>query len=82
MAQLRAQGVRYAELFVSGLLSARDDEAALVDYFAELRARATNAAGPDLQVELVICIGRGTPEADSRGQTPRIAGAVAPSRAS
>jgi adenosine deaminase len=72
VARLRAQPVRYAELFVSGVLFARDDEAWLVEYFAELRARAMAAAGPDLEIQLVICIGRGTPERLAR-QTPRIA---------
>ena len=46
-------------------------EAALMDFFAELAARARAAAGPTLRVELVICIGRGTPEKLAR-QVPRI----------
>ncbi|HEY1546232.1 MAG TPA: hypothetical protein VGG28_00360 [Kofleriaceae bacterium] len=66
VARLREQRVSYAELFVSGVLFVHPDEAALVDYFAELRAIATAA------VELVICVGRGTPERLAR-QVPRIA---------
>ncbi|HEY1814042.1 MAG TPA: hypothetical protein VGG74_16940 [Kofleriaceae bacterium] len=70
--RLREQRVRYAELFISGILFAHDDDAALVDYVAELRALATAAAGPELAIEFVICVGRGTPERLAR-QVPRIA---------
>lgn len=71
LARLRAQHVVYTEILVSSLLFVRSDEAALVDLFAELSARARAAAGPALRVELVICIGRGPPEKLAR-QVPRI----------
>ena len=72
LARLRSQNVVYTEIFVSSLLFVRDGEAELVEFFAELAARARAAAGPDLHVELVICIGRGPPEKLAR-QVPRIA---------
>jgi adenosine deaminase len=72
IARLRAQHVVYAEIFVSGLLFARDDLAELVEFFSALRARAFAAAGSTLAVELVICIGRGPVEKLAR-QAPRIA---------
>jgi adenosine deaminase len=72
VARLRAQNVVYAEIFVSGLLSARADLGELVEFFSKLRARAIAAAGPALEVELVICIGRG-PAARLASQAPRIA---------
>ncbi|HLL24957.1 MAG TPA: hypothetical protein VK427_22640, partial [Kofleriaceae bacterium] len=72
LARLRAQNVAYTEIFVSSLLFVRDDLAELVDFFAELRARAIAAAGPALEVELVVCIGRGPPE-KLAPQAPRIA---------
>ncbi len=72
VARLRAQNVVYAEIFVSGLLFARDDLSELVEFFAELRARAIAAAGSALEIELVICIGRGPVEKLAR-QAPRIA---------
>jgi adenosine deaminase len=71
LARLRAQNVVYTEILVSSLLFVRSDEAALVDFFAELAARARAAAGPALRVELVICIGRGPPGKLAR-QVPRI----------
>src|SRR5689334_9542097 len=72
LGRLRAQNVAYAEIFVSSLLFVRDDVAELVAFFADLRARAIAAAGPALEVELVVCIGRGPPEKLAR-QAPRIA---------
>ena len=72
LARLRSQNVVYTEIFVSSLLFVRDGEAELVEFFADLAARARAAAGPDLRVELVICIGRGPPEKLAR-QVPRIA---------
>jgi adenosine deaminase len=71
IARLRAQRVVYAEVFVSGLLFARDEVAEVVELFDDLRARATVAAGTDLQVELVVCIGRGPLDKIER-QLPRI----------
>jgi adenosine deaminase len=72
LARLRTQNVLYTEILVSGLLFVRKGEAELVDFFTELAVRARAAAGPDLRVELVICIGRGPPEKLAR-QVPRIA---------
>lgn len=72
IARLCAQHVAYAEIFVSGLLFARDDLVELVEYFAELRARAIVAAGSSLEIQLVICVGRGPVEKLAR-QLPRIA---------
>jgi adenosine deaminase len=40
LARLRAQNVVYTEILVSSLLFVRSDEAALVEFFAELAARA------------------------------------------
>jgi len=57
--RLRAQGVVYTEIFVNGLLFARDDPGAQVDYFRALRERIDRIAQPALRVELVLCIGRG-----------------------
>jgi len=71
LARLRTQNVVYTEILVISLLFVRSDEAALVDFFAELAARARAAAGPALRVELVICIGRGPPDKLAR-QLPRI----------
>jgi adenosine deaminase len=71
LARLRTQNVAYAEIFVGGLLFARDEESELVELFSDLRTRALAAAGPDLEVELVICIGRGL-EGKIAAQMPRI----------
>jgi adenosine deaminase len=69
--RLKAQRVVYAEIFVSGLLFARDDLGALVELYGELRRRARAVAEPELQVELVACVGRGSPAKLER-QCPRI----------
>src|SRR5262249_4354566 len=70
--RLKRQRVVYAEIFVSGLLAeCGDDLGALVALFRELKRRAELAAAPELQVELVICIGRGPPHKLGR-QLPRI----------
>jgi adenosine deaminase len=70
--RLKAQRVVYAEIFVSGLLFPRgDDLGALIALFRELRRRADRVAKPELQVELVVCVGRGPPEKLER-QLPRI----------
>ena len=59
--RLVAQHVSYAEIFVSGLLFPRgEDPAAYGERFRALR-RCCEAVAPDLQVELVACIGRGPP---------------------
>lgn len=71
LGRLRRQNVVYSEIFISRLLFVRDDVSALVEFFSQLRERATTAAGPDLEVELVICIGRGPPEKVAT-QVPRI----------
>lgn len=72
VARLRAQRVSYTELFISGWLAAFPHTAALVEAFRELRHRVNEKAGPGLQVEFVVCIGRGPPEKLER-QFPRIA---------
>jgi adenosine deaminase len=69
--RLRLQRVVYAEIFVSSLLSAREDLGALVDLFADIRSRVQAVAQPTLQVELVVCIGRAPPDRVQR-QMPRI----------
>jgi adenosine deaminase len=70
--RLEQQRVVYTEIFVSGLLFAcGDDLGALVELFREVRRRADAAAGPALQVQLVVCIGRGPPQKLER-QFPRI----------
>jgi adenosine deaminase len=70
--RLKQQRVIYAEIFVSGLLAEYgDDLGALVALFRDLKRRATLAAAPELQLELVVCIGRGPPHKLAR-QLPRI----------
>ncbi len=70
--RLKGERVVYAEIFVSSLLFARGhDLGALVELFRELRQRADAAAGPALEVALVVCIGRGPP-AKLEKQFPRI----------
>jgi adenosine deaminase len=56
--RLAAQRVVYAEIFVSGLLGETEDHGALVEIF---RGLARRAAHPEIQVELVCCVGRGAP---------------------
>jgi adenosine deaminase len=70
--RLKEQRVVYAEIFVSGLLFPRgDDMGALLELFREIRRRADLVAKPELQVELVVCIGRGLPTRLEK-QLPRI----------
>jgi adenosine deaminase len=70
--RLKEQRVVYTEIFVSGLLfECGDDLGALVALFRELRRRVDVAREPQLQVELVVCIGRGPPHKLER-QFPRI----------
>lgn len=60
--RLRAQRVAYAELFVSDFLRAFEQDDALLEAFKELRRRVDGAAGSDLHVEFVVCVGRGPKE--------------------
>jgi adenosine deaminase len=64
--RLKAQGVVYAEIFVSGLLAATEDLGALVEIFRRLRPEITG-----LRLELVACVGRGSPAKLER-QLPKI----------
>lgn len=69
--RLKAQRVAYAELFVSDLLGAFEQDDALVEAFQELRRRVDGAAGSELRVEFVVCVGRG-PEEKLERSVPKI----------
>jgi adenosine deaminase len=68
LGRLRRQRVVYAEVFVSSLLFAFEDVGRVVELFRLLRHIADGAGFP---VELVVCIGRGTPK-KLETQFPRI----------
>jgi hypothetical protein len=57
--RLKSQRVTYAEIFVSRLLGTTNDFGALTEMFRRLRHRAEVAAGEELEIELVVAVGRG-----------------------
>jgi adenosine deaminase len=67
----RAQRVDYAEVFLGDLLFARRDLGELVELYRVFQATAQRHAGPELQVEIVSCVGRGSVERFER-QAERI----------
>jgi adenosine deaminase len=71
ISRLKAQKVSYAEIFLSGFLGVREDIGEMVELFRRLRESLVRAAAPDLEIELVACVGRNTPERLAR-QSPRI----------
>jgi adenosine deaminase len=64
--RLVEQGVRYAELMLSGLLQPSGDLGRVLDTFSAIRAAVDRVRADQLEIGLLVAIGRGSPERAKR----------------